>query len=132
MDYFDILLPFILLLFASLLKLAIDQAIDNTNSIEALCELPVDMQFLAISVLIVYLTSNSPDIRKGLSYCLAYFILAVLAVIIWRKSVKMFENKNNWFIALLVINFAFAFVELLQSTRILLHKDISQIETPKK
>ena len=130
MEHLEIILPITLLFLAFVLKLSIDRSIEVPNIIQAICELPVDMIFLSISFLIAYTISKPTDPSNGLFFTLAFIVIAVLTVILWRKSLKLFERKNNWWILLLLINMAISTLSIFQSMNILLEKE--QEETGNK
>lgn len=130
MEHLEIILPITLLFLAFVLKLSIDRSIEVPNIIQAICELPVDMIFLSISFLIAYTISKPTDPSNGLFFTLAFIVIAVLTVILWRKSLKLFERKNNWWILLLLINMAISTLSIFQSMYILLEKE--QEETGNK
>lgn len=130
MEHLEIILPITLLFLAFVLKLSIDRSIEVPNIIQAICELPVDIIFLSISFLIAYTISKPTDPSNGLFFTLAFIAIAVLTVILWRKSLILFERKNNWWILLLLINMAISTLSIFQSMNILLEKE--QEETGNK
>lgn len=125
MDHLDIVLPIILLFLAFILKLSIDRSIEVPNLIQAICELPVDMEFLSISFLIAFTIGKDTDTGKGLFFCFVYICIAVIVVILWRKCLKLFEKGNKLWILLLCINIAFSSFSLFQSMNVLLKKDVT-------
>ncbi len=129
MEHLEIILPLTLLVLAFVLKLAIDRNIEVPNLIQAICELPVDMIFLSISFLIAFTISEPKDPSAGLFYTIAFIVLAVVVVILWRKSLKLFENKSNYWVLLLCLNMAISIFSLIQSMDILLNsEEKAQIE----
>lgn len=123
MEHLEIILPITLLFLAFVLKLSIDRSIEVPNIIQAICELPVDMIFLSISFLIAYTISKPTDPSEGLFFTIAFIVFAVLTVILWRKSLKLFERRNNWWILLLLINISISTFSIFQSMSILLKKE---------
>jgi hypothetical protein len=123
MEHLEIILPITLLFLAFVLKLSIDRSIEVPNIIQAICELPVDMIFLSISFLIAYTISKPTDPSEGLFFTIAFIVIAVLTVILWRKSLKLFERRNNWWILLLLINISISTFSIFQSMSILLKKE---------
>jgi hypothetical protein len=129
MDHLEIILPLTLLVLAFVLKLSIDRTIKAPNLIQAICELPVDMIFLSLSFLIAFTLSDNTDTSKGLFYTLAFIVLATIIVILWRKSLKLYDLKNNFWILLLCLNLALSTLALFQSMDVLLNtKKITQTE----
>lgn len=122
MEHLEIILPITLLFLAFVLKLSIDRSIEAPNIIQSICELPVDMIFLSISFLIAYTISKPTDPSEGLFFTIAFIVLAVLTVVLWRKSLKLFERKNNWWILLLLLNMTISTFSIFQSMSILLDK----------
>ncbi|STD59666.1 hypothetical protein [Empedobacter falsenii] len=126
MEHLEIILPITLLFLAFILKLSIDRSIKAPNIIQAICELPVDMIFLSISFLIAFTISKPNDPSEGLFFTIAFICIAVLTVILWRKSLILFEKNNNWWILLLLINMLISFFSIFQSMNVLLKKDIKE------
>ncbi|MDN5217273.1 hypothetical protein QQ020_34690 [Fulvivirgaceae bacterium BMA12] len=130
MKHLEIILPLTILVLAFVLKLAIDRNVEVPNLIQAMCELPVDIIFLSISFLIAFTISKPKDPSEGLFYTIAFIVLAVVIVILWRKSLKLFETKNRLWILLLFINMSISVFSLHQSVGILLRTENSaQIES---
>lgn len=130
MEHLEIILPITLLVLAFGLKLAIDRSVEVPTIIQALCELPVDIIFLSISFLIAFTISKPADPSEGLFFTIAFIVIAILVVIIWRKSLKLFEIKNGFWLLLLCLNLAISIFCLIQSTNILLLNE--NIETTDK
>lgn len=125
MNQLEIALPIILLLLAFILKLSIDRTIEVPNLIQAICELPVDIEFLSISFLIAFTIGKDADTGKGLFFCFVFIFIAVIVVILWRKCLKLFEKGNKFWILLLSINFILSSFSLFQSMKVLLKKDLT-------
>jgi len=129
MEHLEIILPITILVLAFILKLAIDRNVEVPNLIQAICELPVDMIFLSISFLIAFTISKPKDPSEGLFYTISFIVLAVVIVILWRKSLMLFETKNHLWILLLIINLFISVFSLLQSVDILLrNENLIQLE----
>lgn len=128
MNHLDIVLPITLLFLAFILKLSIDRSIEVPNLIQAICELPVDMEFLSISFLIAFTIGKDADTGKGLFFCFVFIFIAVVVVILWRKCLTLFEKGNKLWILLLCLNIALSSFSLFQSMNILLKKDLPAIE----
>ncbi len=120
MEHLEIVLPITILLLAFILKLAIDRNVEVPNLIQAICELPVDMIFLSISFLIAFTISKPNDPSEGLFYTISFIVCAVIVVILWRKSIKLFEIKKHLWVYLLCINMLISVLALFQSVNILL------------
>ena len=129
MEHLEIILPLTLLVLAFSLKLSIDRNIEVPNLIQAICELPVDMIFLSISFLIAFTISKPTDPSEGLFLTISFIVVAVPVVILWRRSLKLFERKNDFWILLLCLNMAISIFSLIQSMDVLLNtEDQTQIE----
>ena len=122
MEHLEIILPVALLFLAFILKLSIDRSIQTANMIESICELPVDMIFLAISFLVAYTISTQSNPSNGLFYTISFIGLAVINVILWRKSLKLYDNRNKWWILLFFLNVVISSWAILQSMTVLLDK----------
>lgn len=118
MNHLEIILPIALLIIAFLLKLMIDRSVDIPIAIQSLCELPVDTMFLSISFIVAFTISSADSKNSGLFFCFIYIIIAVIVVFIWRRTVKIYEDKNsNLWIILLFINFIIAVFALVNSVK---------------
>lgn len=104
MDHLEILLPGILLLIAFLLKLVVDRSLDVPNAIQAVCELPVDILFLALSFVVAHTIANKNNVNEGLVFCYVGIASAIIVVVLWRKSLKYFLVDNKIWILLFFIN----------------------------
>lgn len=107
-NHLDIILPISVLFLSFLLKLCIDRTIELPLLIRSIYELPVDIMFLTISFCVAYTISTSEDLKNcGLFYCVIFLIVSILNVIIWRRSLRLFErNRIFYSIALTAINFS--------------------------
>jgi hypothetical protein len=122
MEHLDIILPIVLLVLAFFLKLSIDRTIKAPNVIQAICELPVDIVFLSLSFLIAFTISNKTETSKGLFFTLGFIVVSVIIVIIWRKSLKLYDLKNKFWILLLCVNLIISIFSLFQSMDVLLNQ----------
>lgn len=122
MEHLEIILPVSLLFLAFILKLSIDRSIETPNMIQSICELPVDMIFLAISFLVAYTISNPSNPNNGLFYTISFIGLAVINVILWRKSLKLYDNGNWRWILLFLLNTTLSVLAIIQSMTVLLNK----------
>lgn len=120
MEHLEIILPITILVLAFILKLAIDRNVEVPHIIQALCELPVDMIFLSISFLIAFTISKPKDQSEGLFLTLAFIVMAVIVVILWRKSLKTFEDKKRIWIVLFCINMLISVFAIFESVEVLL------------
>lgn len=92
----QIILPAIILLMAFLLKLFIDRTASVADVCLSLLELPVDIAFLAMSLIAGFTIANPDQASKGLITFAAYVVVAVLVVVFWRRSRRYFTTDKNF------------------------------------
>ncbi|QCX38988.1 hypothetical protein FF125_11275 [Aureibaculum algae] len=97
MAHLNIILPITLLLIGFLLKLFIGRNIETPSLIEALCELPVDIIFLALSFSIAFTLSKTENQANGLFFCFAGIAVAILVVALWRITIIYYLKKVKYF-----------------------------------
>ena len=113
MEHLDIILPILLLGIAFLLKLVVDRNIDVPTAINAICELPVDILFLALSFSIAFTIAEPINNSKGLFYCFVGLAISIAVVFIWRRTLKYFIEKRTWlWLTLLFVNLIVASISL--------------------
>ena len=95
MEHLELILPITLLFLSFLLKLLIDRSVDIPIAIKAICELPVDMIFLSISFLIAFVISNDENRNEGLLYWIIFLIISIGVVFLWRRSILVYEKREN-------------------------------------
>lgn len=122
MNHLEIILPIVILLLAFILKLSIDRSVDIPNLIQALCELPVDIIFLSVSFLVASIITKSPNSNDGLFFCFVFIVMAAIVVIIWRKSLKLYERGKTLWVFLLLLNMLISTGTIFQSINVLLNK----------
>lgn len=102
MSSLEIILPILLIIITYSLKLFIDQVVDIPAAIKSVCELPIDIVFLSISLLIAITISNADNRNVGLVCMLANFIVAILIVFLAKRSASDFISGANkrfrWFL----------------------------------
>lgn len=115
----ETVMPIILLGMSFLLKMSIDREVDMPSMVYAALELPVDVLFLAASFMAAISISKQPTTELGPIYFAGYIVLIALSIIIWRKSIKLFENENWILLVLMVfINFAITSSALVRSIQL--------------
>jgi len=103
MQNLEVILPFVLLILGFLLKLLVGRSWDTPRTIQSVCELPVDIIFLALSFTVAFTISKTQNQAIGLLYCLLGIIFSILIVFLWKVSLDMFNrNKKIWLLILLV------------------------------
>ena len=125
MEHCDIILSIALLVLAFILKLSIGRSVDIPNFIEAIFELPVDTEFLAISFLVAFTIIKDADTGKGLVFCIVLLVIAAIIIIFWRLCSQLFEKGNKWWIFLLLINLLLSIISLYGSIEVLVKRDVN-------
>ncbi|WP_337910571.1 hypothetical protein [Vibrio cholerae] len=106
MENIDVILPSIILGMSFILKMSIDRNVDLPASIYAVLELPVDVFVLATSFIAAYTISSPEHFEYGITQFALYIFLVCVAVLIWRKSCKCFENSCYvWVGVLATVNY---------------------------
>ena len=131
MEHLNIILPATLLLIGFLLKLFIGRNIEIPSLIQALCELPVDIMFLALSFAIAFTISNSVHQAVGLVYCFAGIAVSILIVVLWRISVKFYLKKVKlWWAVILAVNLFLSGLSIKKSIDLIIEDKIENPENP--
>jgi hypothetical protein len=113
-------LPAAILLMAFLLKLFIDRTASNPDIIQALLELPVDVTFLAISLIAGFTISTPSRIQDGLLHFVIYLAGAILIVVLWRRSIRYFDSKRIFPTTIIsILNFFLCIYGLLKAINLL-------------
>ncbi len=114
MTFIDVALPGTILSVKVLLKLFVDRSVTSADCVGAILALPVDVVFLAVS-LITGVAIASPDQTKAgfliFGLCVA---VAILTVVLWRRSDSLFvRNRYGWCAANAILNLVISFGALL-------------------
>jgi len=105
--HLDVFLPIALVIIAFLLKLFMDRSVNAPLAVKSLYELPVDILFLTLSFSVAFTITSSSNINNGLAHFFVFFIVILLSVVGWRRSIKLFEEeKRKRSATLFLINFA--------------------------
>lgn len=104
MEHLQIILPTVLLLIGFLLKLLIGRKYDLPATIQAVCELPVDIVLLSLSFVVAFTIAKVDNQTSGLFYCFIGFAFTILIVLLWRVSIDQFLKGTKWWILFLVLN----------------------------
>lgn len=120
MEQMQYILPVALLLLAFLLKLLIDQTATVPIFIQSILELPVNIAFLATSFIAAYTISITKDTAAGLFYFCIFIIGTIIVVLLWRRSIRLFEtNRYIWSIVLGALNYFMCIFGLVKSINLL-------------
>jgi hypothetical protein len=101
MPLLEIALPGILLLTKALQKLVVGRALTLPDLIMAVLALPVDIVFLAASLLAGVAISAPGSGREGISIFALSLAISLLVVTFWRQSEKFFVQDQRWGTAIL-------------------------------
>ncbi len=113
-------LPIALIVIAFLLKLFMDRSVNAPLAIKSLYELPVDILFLSLSFIVAFTITSSTNLNKGLTHLFLFFIIILISVVGWRRSIKLFEDgKKKGSATLFVINFTVSSYCLLVAIKLI-------------
>lgn len=116
------ILSILLLGLSFLLKLFVDRRTDIPIFINAILELPVDINFVGLSFTIAYIIKDINNVGNGLLTFFCYLLVSILTVFLWRKSGWCFEtNKYWWTVFLAAINFLLSIILLLKSLELIIN-----------
>ena len=104
MEHLQIILPSVLLLIGFLLKLLIGRKYDLPATIQAICELPVDIVLLSLSFVVAFTIAKVDNQTTGLFYCFMGFAVTILNVLLWRISIDQFLKGTKLWVLFLVFN----------------------------
>jgi hypothetical protein len=120
MPWIEIALPGSLLFTKFLLKLFVDRSATLPDMVSAILALPVDIVFLAASLLAGYTITTSANPKDGLLLFTGCICIALLIVVIWRRCEKQFSQDSYVSTALLgLINIALSGFTLVYSLNLL-------------
>lgn len=115
------ILSILLLGLSFLLKLFVDRRTDIPIFINAILELPVDINFVGLSFTIAFIIKDTKNIESGLLTFFCYLLVSIITVFLWRKSGWCFEqNKIIWTILLALINLSLSTLLLFKSLELLI------------
>ncbi|GLG82262.1 MULTISPECIES: hypothetical protein [Acinetobacter calcoaceticus/baumannii complex] len=114
----SIILPVIVLVLSFSLKMFIDRQTTAHDAISSALELPVDIIFLSISLIVGFILVPRADTLTGFVWFCAYLILAIVIVFIWRRSTNMHIN-NGKYIGLGFLNYLLSISSLYFSIKLL-------------
>lgn len=128
-----VILPAILLLIAAMLKLFVGRTYSFPSIITAICELPVDILFLAISFAVTFTVATKTQISYGLGCCLVGIAVAILVILLWRACLDLFSRRKIFFlIVVLIINLFIAGLSLLVAVNLIIDNTGKEKTTKKE
>ena len=120
MAWIEIALPGTLLLTKFLLKLFVDRSATLPDIVSAILALPVDIVFLAASLLAAYAITTAAGSKTGLILFTVCICLSLVVVVLWRRSEDQFTRDHRWRTALLgFTNIAMSFSALVYSLNLI-------------
>lgn len=123
MQHIQLILPSLLLLTGFLLKLLIGRGFDWPATIQSVCELPVDIIFLALSFIVAFTIANVDNQLLGLLYLFTGIPITIIIVSIWRVSVNKFLEGSKLWILMLFINLLITGFAIIKSVALIIEKD---------
>ncbi|MBY6135130.1 hypothetical protein KUV61_04775 [Nocardioides marinus] len=90
----DLVLPISVIALAFTVKLFVDRSTSLPDFVASILELPVDIMFLAISLMVGLAIASADGENEHTIYLILLIILAIIVVGLWRKSAMFFENEH--------------------------------------
>ncbi len=128
MEHLQIILPTVLLLIGFLLKLLIGRKYDLPATIQAICELPVDIVLLSLSFVVAFTIAKFDNQTTGLFYCFIGFAVIILNVLLWRVSIDQFLKGTKLWILFLVFNLIISGFAINKSVNLIMETEEEKIE----
>lgn len=127
MEELKVILPITLLVIGFLLKLVVSRHWnDIPNFIQNICELPVDIIFLALSFSVAFAISGLGNHDFGLLYSFVGIGLAIVVLLFRKISMDLFmENKIIWFSFILLLNIIISSISITESVYLIINKESS-------
>ena len=127
MEHLQIILPTVLLLIGFLLKLLIGRKYDLPATIQAICELPVDIVLLSLSFTVAFTIAKVDNQTTGLFYCFIGFAVTILNVLLWRVSIDQFLKGTKLWILFLVLNLILSGFAINKSVSLIMETEEKEI-----
>lgn len=113
-------LPATILAVKFLLKLFVDRSATSADVVSAILALPVDIVFLAASLVAGYAISEPSRAGHGLILFTSSIGVSVLVVVLWRRCDKLFVADRLWSTSLLAtLNFVICGTALVAAVQLL-------------
>lgn len=123
MEHLQIILPSVLLLIGFLLKLLVGRQYDIPATIQAVCELPVDVILLALSFTVAFTITRLDNQSSGLFYCFVGIAIAIIIVLLWRISIDLFLKRSKLWILILFLNLFIAGFAIKKSVELVIQNE---------
>lgn len=95
MKAIELVMPLILIGFAFLLKLFIDRTVTVPDTITSILDLPADIAFFSLSIIVSFTIAKPENRDSGLMYFAAFIVLSLLVVFLWRRSLSTFSAGHR-------------------------------------
>lgn len=92
----EIIMPIILIGFAFLLKLFIDRTVTIPDAISSVLDLPADIAFFSLSVIVSFTIMKPENRDEGLISFAAAIVLSLIVVFLWRRSLSTFNAGSTY------------------------------------
>jgi hypothetical protein len=120
MNSLEIVMPGMVLALSFALKLFIDRTATLPDAISSVLELPVDIAFLSMTLIVGYTLSPGSDAKIGLAWFSFYLLGTIFVVAIWRRSIAFFINESHLYsLGLGAMNYIISLVGIFQSVAFL-------------
>lgn len=90
MKLIEIVMPLILISLAFSFKLFIDRTVTTPNAIEAILDLPADIAFFSLSILVSFTITQEDHRDQGFMLFAAFVVLSAVVIFLWRRSLSEF------------------------------------------
>lgn len=99
-------LPLGIVVMSFFLKIFVNRETSAPNIVVGILEIPVDIAFVSMSLTVAYSISNRGNGISATSWLCACFLISILAVIVWRWCLNLFDNRSifGW-IFLAILNY---------------------------
>ena len=91
----EILMPILLLALSFVIKLLTDRSVNVFDFLRSLLELPTEIAFLAISLIVAFTISNDSNHGEGLAWFVAFMVGVIMIVFLWRRSEALLINTSG-------------------------------------
>lgn len=95
MTLLEVTLPGLILFLAFVLKLVVDRTAGIPELIAAILELPVDVAFLATTLIAAFTLATKSPAENGLIDFVFYIVGSILVVVLWRRSARCFLAEQH-------------------------------------
>lgn len=111
-------MPMIVLCLSFFLKMLVDRTTTAHNAIDSALELPVDISFLSISLIVGFILTPNSNSILGLAWFSFYIVAAIFIVFIWRRSTER-HQKQGHYMFLGFLNYLLSITGLYYSIKLL-------------